>query len=217
MIDAILPPGIVTVEADPAVSTGTFLLPDEAAALGVVAEGRRREFTAARSCARRALEELGVPVTAILTGPRREPLWPTGVVGSITHCAGYCAAVVARRTNFASIGIDAEIHEVLPHGVLDLIALGEEQEWLRAQRDGEICWDRVLFSAKESVYKTWYPLTGKSLELKDSVVTIDPSAGTFHASLQLPIPIDKRPTVTGFDGRYLLEDGYVLTAIVVGA
>ncbi len=81
MIQAILPPEVRGAEANSAVASSGLLLPEEAAALGMVAEGPRREFTAARSCAHRALAELGVPVTAILVGPSREPLWPVGVVG----------------------------------------------------------------------------------------------------------------------------------------
>ena len=59
-------------------------------------------------------------------GAKREPLWPAGVVGSITHCDGYRAAAVARATDLATVGIDAEPHEPLPDGVLAAIALPAE-------------------------------------------------------------------------------------------
>ena len=63
---------------------------------------------------REALRRLGLPEQAILADDRRAPLWPTGVVGSITHCAGFTAAAVAWRRDIATLGIDTE-----PLGELD--------------------------------------------------------------------------------------------------
>ena len=76
-----------------------------------------------RTCARIALGRLGLPPAPLLSGPKREPLWPDGVVGSITHCDGYRAVAVARADQLASIGIDAEPHAELPAGILARIAL----------------------------------------------------------------------------------------------
>lgn len=78
----------------------------------------------------------------------------------MTHCDGYRAAAVARRETIASIGIDAEPHAALPDGVEKLTALPEERMALTrlAVTHPHIHWDRLLFSAKESVYKAWFPL-----------------------------------------------------------
>src|SRR5262245_29080334 len=81
------------------------LAAEEEAALGPACEVRVREFTLGRLCARRALEALGHAPVPILRGPGREPLWPDGLVGSITHTRRYCAAVVAPRTRLVSVGI----------------------------------------------------------------------------------------------------------------
>src|SRR5205085_10695460 len=132
--------------------TAEGLFPAEQYALGRVAECRRRDFTVARGCARRALGQLGIPPAAILPGPRREPRWPSGVVGSITHCPGYRAAAVARRAELASGGIDAEVAGPLPEGVLDKVTLPEERARMRVLPGTGVAWDRVVFSAKESVY-----------------------------------------------------------------
>jgi 4'-phosphopantetheinyl transferase EntD len=70
------------------------LFPEEAAISRAV-EKRRRDFRTVRHCSRRALRELGVPPTAVAPGERRKPVWPPGVVGSLTHCTGYRAAAVA--------------------------------------------------------------------------------------------------------------------------
>jgi 4'-phosphopantetheinyl transferase EntD len=134
-----------------------YLLPEEAAQLGWAVESRKREFTTARSCARRALRKLGLPATPILRGPKREPLWPPGVVGSITHF-GYAAAA-AMQLNVLTVGIDAEIDEELPAGVLDQVLVDEERARLAGASRGTH-WDMLLFSAKESIYKAWFPLSG---------------------------------------------------------
>jgi 4'-phosphopantetheinyl transferase EntD len=116
-----------------------------------------------------------------------------------------------------SIGIDAEPHDVLPDGVLDAVSLPEERSALGelGRATPGLCWDRLLFSAKESVYKAWYPLTERWLGFEDAVVTIHPDSGTFEAKLLVSGPrVADRP-LTGFAGRWLVRDGLVVTAIAV--
>src|SRR5918999_1922097 len=93
----------------------------EAAAVeGAVAE-RRREFGTVRYCAREALLKIGVPAVPVLPDLDGAPQWPVGVVGSMTHCAGYRAAAVARSGRVFGVGIDAESHAAVPEAALDLI------------------------------------------------------------------------------------------------
>lgn len=186
------------------------LLPAESAALGDVLDSRRRDFAAGRHCARRALARVGVAPEPILTGPHREPLWPDGVVGSITHCDGYAAAAVARAAEVAALGVDAEPHSPLPDGVLRLVAGEEERTWLESAPAGT-CWDRVLFSAKESVFKAWSPLVGRWLGFREAVVSFAPDDGTFRADIVAPAA----GSPSSFSGRFVVRDGLVLTAVVV--
>ena len=133
MIEAILPGTVIAVEAreDP---VDILLFPAEEASVGQAVEKRRREFTTARACARAALSQLGLPPSAIPSGERGEPHWPSGVVGSITHCDGYRACAIAHSTDILSIGIDAELHAALPEGVLSDIAGIQELSWLSKPR-----------------------------------------------------------------------------------
>jgi 4'-phosphopantetheinyl transferase EntD len=189
------------------------LLPEEEGLLGRATEGRHREFMAGRTCARRALEDLGLPVTPVLRGAHRQPLWPAGIVGSITHCDNYCAAAVAYRTRLVAIGIDAEIHDALPSGILDMVAVKEERMWLRSHSEDTTHWDRVLFSAKESVYKAWFSITGSWLGFEDALVSIQPETRTLHADLLVSSAfVDGRP-VTEFEGHYIVLNGLVLTTV----
>ena len=126
MIEEILPAEVVAVEAlaDP---PGVTLFPEEEAVIAKAVDKRRREFSTVRHCARLALATLGLPRSPLLSGERGAPQWPVGVVGSMTHCAGYRAAAVARARDVVTIGIDAEPHAVLPEGVLEVVALPEER------------------------------------------------------------------------------------------
>jgi 4'-phosphopantetheinyl transferase EntD len=216
MISAIVP-GVVAVAEVTGGLESASLLPEEAAALGRVSEDRRREYTLSRYCARRALAALGIAPEPILSGSHREPLWPAGIVGSITHCSGYCAVAVARAEVIATIGIDAEPHAGLPQGVLATVALEEELEWMRAMPASDIHWDRIFFSAKESIYKAWYPLAKSWLGFKDALVTVQPESSTFHAQLLVAGPEVGGQPVTSFHGRYLVENGFVITAVTLSA
>lgn len=211
MIERLLP-SAVSCEAVRQDDLRASLFPEEAALLKGAGDARRREFATARGCARAALERLGIASSPILRGARHEPLWPDGVVGSITHCRGYRAAAVASSKDIMTIGIDAEPAGPLPAGVERRVLGGDERLWLASAPAG-VPWDRVIFSAKESVYKAWFPLTGRWLGFDDAVVTIDPEAGSFQATLL----VDCLAPLRRLDGRFLVEDGLVLTAIALPA
>ncbi|MGB2568725.1 4'-phosphopantetheinyl transferase family protein [Micromonospora citrea] len=215
MIERILPPAVAVVESftDP---TGLRLFPEEEQLIANSVPKRRREFTTVRDCARRALGQLGIAPAPILPGTRGAPGWPAGVVGSMTHCDGYRGAVVARAAAVATVGVDAEPHAPLPDGVLDAIALPAERARtaaLAAARPA-LCWDRLLFSAKESVYKAWFPLTGRWLDFAEADIVVDP-AGTFAARLLVPGPVLDGVPVTTFRGRFLVDRDLVLTAVAI--
>lgn len=212
MIEEILPAAVTTAESftDPPDAT---LFPQEAAIVERASDKRRREFTAGRECARIALGKLGIAPVPILIGERGAPQWPPGIVGSITHCDGYRAAAVAHASDVAAIGMDAEPGDSLPRGVLDVISLPAERTRLAALAGErpDMCWDRLLFSAKESVYKAWFPLTGRWLGFEDADVAISPD-GTFTARLLA------EPQLSGaasFAGRWLAAGGLLVTAIAV--
>ena len=231
MIGEILPAMVAFAEAfDDA--PDAVLFPEEEALLVRAVEKRRREFATGRHCARRALGALGLPPAPLLPGEAGAPLWPPGIVGSITHCAGYRAAAVARARDVLTIGIDAEPNQLLTDDVLELVSLPAERARLRdlASAAPGISWDRLLFSAKESVYKAWFPLARRWLGFADADITINAAndgeandgdatavTGTFEARLLVAGPEIGGAPLTGFTGRWLACDGVVLTAITVPA
>ncbi len=216
MLAEILPEAAIAVEmrTDPA---DVILFPEEEAVVRQAVEKRRREFATARACARRALGALGLPPSPIPTGPHGEPCWPTGVVGSITHCNGYRACAVAHATQLMAIGIDAEPNQALPDGVLAAVAVAEEVTALRqlAHAQPEVHWDRLLFSAKESIYKACFPLLAGSLGFADAVLDFVPRQRAFSARLRVSGPAPAGGLPRTLSGRWLVRDGLVLTAIAV--
>jgi 4'-phosphopantetheinyl transferase EntD len=195
------------------------LFPVEREALGQAVEKRRREFVTARACAREALARLAIPPQPIPTGSRGEPVWPDGVVGSITHCTGYRACAVAAASDLTTIGIDAEVAEPLPQGLIGDIALPEERQAIErlAAADPGISWDRLLFSIKESIYKAWFPLTRSWLGFEDACVSLDRERGSFSAQLLVPGPTLHGRQLDGFSGRWMIAEGLVLSAIALPA
>lgn len=218
MLEEILPASVAVTEVRGDIADAA-LFPEEAGVIGGAVEKRRREFRTGRACARAALAELGIEPQAIPSGERGAPQWPAGIVGSISHCDGYRAAALARGEDLLTIGIDAETDAPLPDGVLGDVALPEERPDLDAlaREEPAINWDRLLFSAKEAVYKAWFPLAGRWLGFEDARLAIDRERGSFSARLLVPGPLVEDDELRGFSGRWLARDGLLLTAIAVPA
>jgi 4'-phosphopantetheinyl transferase EntD len=224
MIERILPPSAVAAELfgdEPA-----DLFPAEEAVIARAVGNRRREFTSARVCARRALAALGQPPVPLVPGERGAPRWPDGITGSMTHCDGYRGCVAARTTDLASVGLDAEPNDVLPDRVERVVMLPAERAHVAALAAARpaVCWDRLLFSAKEAVYKAWYPVTGRWLGFEQASIEFAAveghgsehgpaggdgvTQGTFTARLLVPAP------VPAFAGRWLCSGAHVLTLVL---
>jgi 4'-phosphopantetheinyl transferase EntD len=193
------------------------LFPEEEAAIARAVQARRADFMAGRACARAALYELGIQAVPIVTGRSGAPQWPDGIVGSITHCPGYGAAAVARQENVVSLGIDAEPNEVLPDGVLDWISVPKERASLFELHATEpaVCWDRMLFSAKEAVYKAWYPLTLRWLGFEQVTITLDPNSCSFAAELADPLQLPDGRCLTGLGGRWMVREALIMATVAI--
>ncbi|MGW1259836.1 4'-phosphopantetheinyl transferase family protein [Streptomyces sp. NPDC002513] len=220
MFDSLLPASAVVRE------TRSFppewdLHPEELAVVASSVEKRRREFAEVRRCARDALSVLGQRPASLLLRAKGEPRWPTGVIGSMTHCVGFAGAAVARATDLASLGIDAEPHDVQPDGVLEAIALppGRALIGRLAREQPSVCWDRLLFCAKKAVYKTWFPLTRRWLDFDEALIDLRIAAGSaggsFTARLLVPGIVVDDVRIGEFEGRRRLNDGLLATAIAV--
>jgi len=208
----LLPPGAAVAVWSGAMWSGPEgveppLGPSERDAVANAAPKRRIEFARGRHCARQALGRAGWEggLVEIPVGPERQPVWPAGFTGSITHCEGLVAAVVAPPAGgVGAIGLDAEPARPLPDDVRDLILTPEE----RALPGAETA--TVVFSAKESVQKAVHPRSGVWLDFLDVVLTLDRERGTFRA-VPAPGASMTTPEVDALVGRYLLVEGFVIS------
>jgi 4'-phosphopantetheinyl transferase EntD len=166
----LLPSG-VAVRGVPVRGPQPPLWPAEAAAVAQAVPARQQEFAAGRAAARAAMAVLGIAPQPVPAGEDRAPVWPEGVVGSITHANGLALAAVARAGAVLAIGIDAEPDRPLPAGLEDEICGPGEQPWLDAldpaarARAG-----RRVFAAKEAIYKALYPRMRRVIGFHDLVV-----------------------------------------------
>ncbi len=157
-------------------------LGQEAAHLSRAFPTRKNEFAAGRAAARIGLAQLGYKATAIPAAPDRAPVWPAQIHGSISHTAQLCAAVVT-DTN-VSLGLDIEENTDLAQGLLSTICSDDELE--RIAGPDHLRLAKLVFSAKEAVYKAQYPLTGLLFGFDHIDIEFDFSRQSFVATFLKP-------------------------------
>ncbi len=208
LVERLLPPGVAGVIARIDGPLPPWPHPAEAPLVAAAAPRRRREFLVGRTCAHAALAAIGCDDGPIAVGPRREPLWPSGVVGSIAHGGDWACAVVARATHARGLGIDIEpLEPSLSPGVENLVLTPAERMRLPGDRGLAA---KVVFSAKECVYKALYPSTGWALEFSDVEIDLDLEARRWRATLDERFPLDGRDLA----GRVEVADGHLFTVVL---
>jgi 4'-phosphopantetheinyl transferase EntD len=195
------------------------LLPDEWQSHRTAVPKRIQEFAAGRACAHRLLAEFGIIDFPIKAALDRQPLWPTTLVGSITHTAGFCAVVVAPKKILSSVGIDSEIKGSVKPELWRSICTASETRWLHSLPDVEQTLAATLiFSAKEAFYKCQYPLVAERLNFHDVSVQIGDwgrPEGEFkiHPNRQVVLA---QQVLAPWPGRYLFHE-FVTTGIALPA
>jgi 4'-phosphopantetheinyl transferase EntD len=162
-IDALSFPGVMVGHRLISPGDENALLPEEIPAFASSVPKVRRASGAARIVARQLLKGLGQPECALPRGPGGAPGWPAGVVGSLAHDSRVAVAAVGRCDDVGAIGIDVEPAESLPPELLELVATPQE----RLRIDDDPYQGRLLFVAKEAVYKAVYPLDQRFLDHHD--------------------------------------------------
>ncbi|OSZ75431.1 4'-phosphopantetheinyl transferase [Hydrogenophaga sp. IBVHS1] len=189
------------------------LWPGERMAVAKAIPRRQREFAAGRAAARAAMRQLGWCECAIPAREDRSPTWPEGLVGSISHSAGFCVAVVATNRHWDSIGIDIESDQRVEPDLWPSICLPEELQQI-THEDVLTTKSRVtrLFSAKEAFFKWQYPDTLRMLDFQDVEVRLNADGSSFEAlCLREHRDDSRRCNATG--QQFLLE-GQILSLVV---
>jgi 4'-phosphopantetheinyl transferase EntD len=206
-IEGLLGAGVAAAErsgaGDPAA-----LLPEERVGQDRWVPKRIAEFAAGRECARLAMASLGIAPQPMPPQADRRPRWPQGVVGSITHCAGFAAAAVARADELRSIGIDAEVAGAIEPALWPRVLGEEERAWLSARaEDDRPTWATVFFSAKEAWYKCQHPVTGWWLEFHEARIHV---VDAVEGASSFGLIVESRGM--RIEGRGGIRDGIACTA-----
>jgi len=175
---------------------------------------RQNEFLTGRICSRRALEIFEISDFPILYNENKLPLFPSDIVGSISHTSKYCIVAIGSSKNYLSIGVDIERLSRMQSEYFDTICTNDELLFLKTYSNNEqIEKATIFFAAKEAFYKMQFKLTSTVLNFKDITCSIVDS-NTFSATLNKDINnyflINKT-----YHGRYAIENGMVYSVIFI--
>ncbi|WP_226780961.1 4'-phosphopantetheinyl transferase family protein [Oceaniglobus trochenteri] len=198
---------------DPRAPMGNLLMPERSGMTRMVAK-RQLEFTAGRIAAHRAMAALGQPAQPVMPGPDRAPIWPAGLVGSLSHCDSLCLCAMAHARDVRTLGVDVEEDEPLDPEMIDLICTSPERNWLGAQpgaEQGRLA--KLIFSAKETAYKAQYPLSREVLDFQAIAILPDLAGGIFATTFTRAVG----PFASGsrMQGRFARSHGLILTGLTL--
>lgn len=186
------------------------LLPEELAATAGWAQPRRAQFAIGRSLARTALRRLGHAPAPVLFGTEGEPLWPSGLVGSISHKKQCCIVMLASAEKLRSVGVDLEPdrQDSGESNIVQRVCRNDrEQEQAMTLASSTVSPGTLFLAAKEAFYKFQYPLTRTRLDWDDVAVAFSPPDAFTALARTTSGMISAR-------GTYLVAEGWIVTAVL---
>lgn len=165
------------------------LYPEELDCIRNASTSRQLEFAAGRCYARKALVQLGIKEFPLLIGDGRAPIWPKGVIGSLSHASKIAAVAVTRSTNEnACLGLDIEKVDRLSPKLWKMIFTSSERMFLEnLPPDLALPAATTLFAVKEAFYKAQFPQTGAWLGFQDVSVELVQESQSFTIALLKPL------------------------------
>ena len=207
---SLFPAAVVVAELTTEASTDV-LTESELKSISHCAKKRIQDFTRGRACAHEALRQLGFTNFSVLSGEKREPLWPAEIVGSITHTTGFAAAVAARQSQIQSLGIDCEVVESVGRDLWERICTPAEQARLALLPEAEAQKQAALiFAAKEAFYKCQFPLSRQWVGFEDVSIVVE--AESWRVVAENPLPV-ATPWIEKLVGRYEFRERWVIAGI----
>lgn len=206
----LLPPGAFSEVARTSCDYISELHPEERAAVAQANLPRQAEYATGRALVRQLLQKLGADPMPLFSGPDRMPVWPDGIVGSISHSSGLCAVAVAGSDTVTALGIDLEAADPLEPELWPLVGTSDEitcvAEFLSTSNCGLAA--KALFSAKEAAFKCWYPDGKAMIEFTDATLVRQPGSGL------LGLTVQGQPYIYQGCDRLLttLEEGFIFCA-----
>lgn len=209
---------LISTRFDPA-----LLTPEDFARCGVPnikgVSKRQTEYLAGRLCAREALHRvIGTPCIPAVNEDR-SPRWPAGVVGSITHGAGWAAAAVARREQWRGIGLDVE--SPIPASradrlVAEILTPRELEGYSRLDEAQRSLLVTLTFSIKESLFKALYPLVNQRFYFHEAELVQHDSSGRARLRLLSDLSDDWKAGAE-LDGQFVQLENHLLSLVSIPA
>jgi len=184
------------------------LTEEELSSVGRALPKRLREFTAGRHIARRTLREMNLAAPSIPVAENRCPVWPDGIVGSISHTDDRVGVALARTKDYVSVGFDIESVGSVKRDLFDMVLTDSERDNMDVMVKPELA--TQVFSCKESVYKAVYPIVGKFLEFRDLEIRM--ADGRFEANC---IADERSNNCIGNGQGFLEVDGDLVKSLFV--
>ena len=211
MLAALFSETIIYEVATPSMWHST-LYPEERRYISNALSKRKREFSAGRACARKALQRAGINHGPLLMDRDRIPLWPDNIVGSISHTEGFCAAAIAPSNTLLGLGFDVERCDRDMTTIQSHICTQGELSWLKEYgNEFEQQWTAVIFSAKESIYKCLYPLTRVFMDFKDVELTLHAKALAFEVDFLTAVLLSEINHEM-LKGKFIITPDFIFTS-----
>ena len=183
---------------------------DEHDAFSKAVTRRRDEFSTGRWLARRTMAELGLEAGSIARGEQRQPIWPVGTTGSITHADDIAAVAVSPADACRSVGIDLELWQRVTSDLHRKLFTQAELSRLSSQPEMAA---GLIFSAKEAGYKATYPLAGRFIGFHEAEIDVDWQAGQF--AIRYVGEHSQNAIMEQGEGHFLIDGDYALSLFVI--
>lgn len=178
------------------------LAPQERDLTAGFVDGRRAEFATGRASLRRAMSDLVSGEFPIMVGERREPILPTGILGSITHTDSIAAAVASNSRDLLGLGVDVEIEERVTADLSEMVLSAPEKNSLKCNRELSPLAD--YFSAKEAAFKAIHGLINRYIDFTDLALTFETESFAVE-----PLFSSIALQNIAIEGRLIHHDSYV--------
>lgn len=170
---------------------------------------RKKEFLGGRLAAHRVCQKLKKDIQCIDSHENRAPIWPAGMVGSISHSSQYAMAIGALSENYWALGVDIEDrHRSTERLVKKILTPYEELNFLKNST--------LIFSAKEAVYKALYPLVNKFFGLMAvEFIELDHDQQKFKIRIceQLSLDVGPQCKINELNGRFYFFNETLCTIV----
>lgn len=145
---------------------------------------RQAEYVASRWLVSKLFETVGIHNFQLLNRSDRSPIWPTGIIGSLSHHDHKIFAVIDKRAKWVGNDIERILSDHKAAELRSLIMTLEELALLNASGLSLSQATTLAFSIKETVYKAVYPDVQTLFGFEQVTITaIEPILGLITARL----------------------------------